>query len=104
MIGLFYEMGPLRINNELKLSRNPTTWNKHFGMLFIDNPVGTGYSLVGLKSNSTKPEYILPAPEPIDAVIDDECIRNVRRNSMNSQPLYENGYVTNQAAVAQDYK
>jgi len=47
MLGLFYLNGPLRIvENDTKVTPAEVTWNKEFGMLFIDNPVGTGYSYV----------------------------------------------------------
>jgi vitellogenic carboxypeptidase-like protein len=43
-IGLFQEVGPLRFNKYGNPVRNPHTWNHEFAMLFIDNPVGTGFS------------------------------------------------------------
>ncbi|KAI8854022.1 Alpha/Beta hydrolase protein [Chytridium lagenaria] len=60
LIGLFYEMGPLSVSEDLKIGRNPDTWNKNYSMLFIDNPVGTGYSYVypldmNVKENDTPP-------------------------------------------------
>ncbi|XP_072937062.1 venom serine carboxypeptidase-like [Epargyreus clarus] len=43
MVGLFDEMGPFEYNNgELKY-RN-TTWCSEYSMVFIDNPVGAGFS------------------------------------------------------------
>ncbi|ORY43858.1 alpha/beta-hydrolase [Rhizoclosmatium globosum] len=78
MIGLFYEMGPLRVNNDLTLTRNNWTWNEKASMLFIDNPAGVGYSKVSPTSQST-PSF-----------------------SATSGPSYKNGYVTNQAAVGRD--
>lgn len=44
MFGLFAEMGPFTLDAELKLVPNPDSWNTDYGMLFIDNPVGAGFS------------------------------------------------------------
>ncbi|KAK9695384.1 hypothetical protein K7432_012980 [Basidiobolus ranarum] len=46
MIGLFYEMGPIGVTKQRKLFRRPVTWNTHYSMVFIDQPVGTGYSYI----------------------------------------------------------
>jgi len=44
LIGNFYELGPWRISEKLALISNPGAWNSKYGVLFIDNPVGTGFS------------------------------------------------------------
>ncbi|CAE6459351.1 unnamed protein product [Rhizoctonia solani] len=47
MIGLFQENGPCRMNSdEETVSRNPYSWirNKYANMLYVDQPIGTGYS------------------------------------------------------------
>lgn len=44
LIGNFYELGPWRISEKLALASNPGAWNHKYGVLFIDNPVGTGFS------------------------------------------------------------
>ncbi|CAE6417196.1 unnamed protein product [Rhizoctonia solani] len=45
MIGLFQENGPCRMNeDELTVSHNPYSWNEHANMLYIDQPIGAGYS------------------------------------------------------------
>ena len=49
MIGFFLENGPYRINPDLTLSTNSSSWNSYANYLVIDQPVGTGYSF------STKP-------------------------------------------------
>ncbi|KAF9124765.1 hypothetical protein BGW39_007920 [Mortierella sp. 14UC] len=46
MIGLFYETGPIQVTEDHKLTRNNNTWANDHSMLFIEQPVGTGYSLV----------------------------------------------------------
>ncbi|KAK7317877.1 hypothetical protein RJT34_02465 [Clitoria ternatea] len=45
MIGNFYELGPWRVTNSLTLQPNPAPWNRLFGLLFLDSPIGTGFSV-----------------------------------------------------------
>ncbi|MED6161790.1 hypothetical protein PIB30_064032 [Stylosanthes scabra] len=45
MIGNFYEIGPWRITESITLEPNPGSWNNYFGLLFLDNPIGTGFSI-----------------------------------------------------------
>lgn len=45
LLSLFYQMGPFSVSlNATSLIPNPYTWNKEYAMIFIDNPVGTGFS------------------------------------------------------------
>jgi len=50
MFGLFAEMGPIRLDASLQPHLNEYTWNKKYGMLFIDNPVGAGFSFTSEQS------------------------------------------------------
>ncbi|PQQ20852.1 hypothetical protein Pyn_25123 [Prunus yedoensis var. nudiflora] len=51
MIGNFFELGPWRVNfnkhpsEPLALEPNSGSWNRIFGLLFLDNPIGTGFSI-----------------------------------------------------------
>jgi carboxypeptidase C (cathepsin A) len=45
MLGLFQELGPCRINNaSTAVNLNPFSWNSKANLLFIDQPVGVGFS------------------------------------------------------------
>ncbi len=45
MYGLFVENGPLQvINKDLDVVIRNHTWNREFAVLYIDQPVGTGFS------------------------------------------------------------
>ena len=43
-VALFYENGPYTINDDLTLNPNAQSWNKVSNLLYIDQPVGTGFS------------------------------------------------------------
>ncbi|PIN12865.1 Serine carboxypeptidases (lysosomal cathepsin A) [Handroanthus impetiginosus] len=45
MLGNLFELGPWIVNQELSLEPNNGSWNKIFGLLFLDNPIGTGFSI-----------------------------------------------------------
>jgi len=50
MDGLFLEVGPFKMRDTGKLENNPFGWN-HFGnIVFVDQPVGTGFSYTNRKS------------------------------------------------------
>jgi cathepsin A (carboxypeptidase C) len=45
-MAVFYENGPFSINDDLTLKNNPYSWSDVSNIVFVDNPVGTGFSEV----------------------------------------------------------
>ncbi|XP_068658374.1 serine carboxypeptidase-like 50 [Aristolochia californica] len=51
MLGNFLELGPWLVTSDptnrhnLTLNPNPGSWNRLFGLIFIDNPIGAGFSV-----------------------------------------------------------
>ncbi|KAK6457176.1 Alpha/Beta hydrolase protein [Scheffersomyces xylosifermentans] len=43
-IGLFFELGPSFINASIRPEFNPYSWNSNASVVFIDQPVGVGFS------------------------------------------------------------
>ena len=44
MTGLFFELGPAKVGKNLKPVKNPNSWNNKANVIFLDQPVNTGYS------------------------------------------------------------
>ncbi|XP_057860598.1 serine carboxypeptidase-like 50 [Cryptomeria japonica] len=45
LLGNLYELGPWRVAQDLRLHKNSAPWNRIFGLLFLDNPIGSGFSV-----------------------------------------------------------
>ncbi|CAI2370805.1 unnamed protein product [Moneuplotes crassus] len=43
-LGLFYENGPWKINDDLTLRRNDHSWNELANVLYLDQPIDVGFS------------------------------------------------------------
>lgn len=56
--GNFYELGPQWIDSDLNLLDNPGAWNQAAGLLFVDQPVGVGFSPSGMQTDKVGCECI----------------------------------------------
>ncbi|EFN52655.1 hypothetical protein CHLNCDRAFT_58790 [Chlorella variabilis] len=61
LFGAFCELGPDLVDGELGLQPNPGKWNRKSALLFIDQPVGAGFSLPGKERSIPKDEMTLAA-------------------------------------------
>jgi len=44
MLALFVENGPYKVDSSGTLSLNPNSWNSNSNVIWIDQPVGSGFS------------------------------------------------------------
>lgn len=56
MIGLFMENGPLKLNSLNKLKRRQYTWSRKHNLIFIDSPVGSGFSFTDQEKGYARDE------------------------------------------------
>ena len=57
MTGLLFEFGPLYIDETLTPQVRAGSWATKYHLLFVDNPVGAGYSIPGNKSDYVTDQY-----------------------------------------------
>lgn len=53
MTGLFFELGPSSIGKDVKPIYNPHSWNANASVIFLEQPVGVGYSYSSEQISST---------------------------------------------------
>ena len=68
MVGLFQEMGPCSIDTNGNVVNNPYSWTNSSNLLFIDQPVQTGFSY-----STTTPGYINQENGLVVALPDGTC-------------------------------
>ena len=68
MVGLFQEIGPCAIDADGNVINNPYSWTNASNLLFIDQPVQTGFSY-----STTTPGYISPVDGSITVAQNDIC-------------------------------
>ncbi|CAL4975155.1 unnamed protein product [Urochloa decumbens] len=62
LIGNFAELGPYLLNSTTsRLSRNPSGWNRRFGVIFVDNPLGSGFSAAASEADIPRDEPTIAA-------------------------------------------
>ncbi|GMY18548.1 serine carboxypeptidase-like 50 [Fagus crenata] len=63
VVGNFMELGPWRVSSHkasskpFALEQNPGSWNHLFGLLFLDNPIGTGFSIASTLEEIPRNQY-----------------------------------------------
>ncbi|CAH0393481.1 unnamed protein product [Bemisia tabaci] len=50
LVGLLFEQGPYKLTESNTLKRRRITLNRDYNMLFIDNPIGAGFSYTSIDS------------------------------------------------------
>lgn len=55
-VALFYENGPYQFNEDGSLKTNANSWNEVSNLLYVDQPVGTGFSQGGLHDARSEEE------------------------------------------------
>uniref|UniRef100_A0ACD5TZM0 Uncharacterized protein n=1 Tax=Avena sativa TaxID=4498 RepID=A0ACD5TZM0_AVESA len=74
LVGNLFELGPYLVSPDgASLARNPFAWNRRFGLLFLDSPLGTGFSAAPdpahiPRNQSVISEHVLAALQSFFAV------------------------------------
>ncbi|KAJ7677035.1 serine carboxypeptidase [Mycena polygramma] len=108
MIGLLQENGPCRIaNNSKSVTLNPYSWNNEANMLFIDQPVGVGFSH-GTESVGTSQQAASDIWKFLQIFLADSRFSNLASNDLalwtesyggHYGPIFANYFLTQNAAI-----
>ncbi|PIO61182.1 serine carboxypeptidase, partial [Teladorsagia circumcincta] len=85
--GLFLENGPFRIGKDGKtIARNPYAWNQFANVLYLESPVGVGYSY---STDGNQPQY----SDDLTAAENYAALKNFfnRYPEYRSRPFYTTG-------------
>ncbi|CAA0829388.1 Serine carboxypeptidase-like 50 [Striga hermonthica] len=87
MLANYFELGPWLLNQNISLQPNPYSWNKIFGLLFLDNPIGTGFSVAASpqeipKNQNDVAKHLLTAIDKFISLLDP---------SSRNRPVYITG-------------
>lgn len=82
MIGNFGELGPWRVESDMKLHKNAYPWNKRYGVLFIDSPAGTGFS------TAPSPDAITANEHDVARDLYEALVMFFTEDAYTSRPLY----------------
>ncbi|KAF9422910.1 hypothetical protein BGZ94_008452 [Podila epigama] len=125
MIGLFFENGPIYVTENMTLARRPISWADEYSVLFIDQPVGTGFSFVTnvddtagtLLTNEDTQQNVAKSLEDelqADQAAEEDLFEKLGDNTLSFKMLanqkrvkkdssrYSHGYCKDQRAVATD--
>ena len=92
MVGLFQEIGPCSINSYGNAIDNPYSWTNGSNLLFIDQPVQTGFSYTTTTPGYINPNngYILDSPDgtcPSQGVTAGTCGTYSNPNDLSEIPV-----------------
>ena len=66
LIGLFQELGPCNVTEDLVTQLNPYSWNNISNMLFLSQPVGTGFSYGLAEPGELDPNFLVYSNASVD--------------------------------------
>lgn len=84
MFGNLFELGPFLLSDDLRLRRNPFSWGRRSALLFVDSPLGSGFSPA--PSASAIPRDLSLVSAHLSAAL--QSFLAARPPSFRSRPLF----------------